>query len=47
VEDVRLAVTGNQIQAAGDADALLVEVDTEDLFARVFSTTRWLFIHRE
>lgn len=47
MQDVRLAVSGDEIQATGNADTLLVEVDAEHLFASVFGAARRLLIHRE
>ena len=47
MQDVGLAVAGDEIQAAGDADTLLVEVDGEDLIANVVLAALRLLLHRE
>ena len=45
VEDVGLAVAGDQIQATGNANALLVEIDGEDLIVDVILAPLRLLIH--
>ena len=42
-----LAISGDEVQATGDTDAFLVEVDAEHLVASVFGAASRLFVHRE
>ena len=47
VEDVGLAVAGDEIETTGDADGLLVEVDGEDFILHVLGAAGGLLLHGE
>ena len=47
VEDIGLAIAGDEVESAGDADGAFIEVDGEDLFVDVVGAAGGFFLGRE